>query len=147
MMLGTAAIRSTTEVSRLLKGITPNSVRGAYSLMKRAEAMDTGTAMTRAMRAISTVPTAATAMPISAGWPCWGWGTQAGVVKNRRPMYSKAGQAWMARKMPMRARITNTLIPAVIDVPRNQRSPVVRCVTTSRGTGSPPGRCSKSAVL
>ena len=32
------------------------------------------------------VPTMATAMPISAGWPCSGLGTQLGVVKNRQPM-------------------------------------------------------------
>jgi hypothetical protein len=104
-----AAMRSMTEVRKPLSGNTPNRVRGAYSLTKSAVPMDTGTATTRAMRAMVTVPSRADSTP-KRGWAPVVW--KPVVVKKARPIFSNAGHAWMKRNSPIRKRMRKVAPPA-----------------------------------
>ena len=88
MTLGTAAIRSITEVKKPFNGMNPNNVRGAYSLMNRAVPIETGNATTRAMSAMVTVPKRAASTP-NFGWPPLVMNPV--VVKNAGPIFENAG--------------------------------------------------------
>ena len=92
MRLGTAASRSTREV------IGRRSPRGAYSVMNRAAPIDSGTAMTRAMIAISTVPSSTAEMP---NRPLSG--VQLCSVRKLHPAARSAGRARARRNAPISA--------------------------------------------
>ena len=116
MMLGTAAIRSTTEVSGRRIGIRPSTFMGAYSLMNRAAHNDTGTATQIATSATATVPKRAASIPNLACTPfVYRW-----VVREEGPdpCGGRQGRAWMKMKTPIRKRTAKVMNPENFTRPR-----------------------------
>ena len=85
------------DVRNPLSGKKPRKLRGAYSLMNSADPIDTGTATTTAIRAMTTDPYKADSTPN------WGWApvvTKPVVVKNFQPAARQGRQGLKEEEEP-----------------------------------------------
>ena len=109
-------MRSTADVRKPLSGKKPRKVRGAYSLMNRADEIETGTATSTAIRAMTAEPYKADATP---NFGCAPVVTNPVVVKNEKPATRNAGSAFKKRKKPIRKRTTKVNPPEDFVTRRN----------------------------